>query len=236
MKKLLFSCAFLVFTTLAFGQFVENIPGILSTDDQVYMENTGSASTIILVRTDGSGGVGDGAAGTLTTGTKSTNFRFDANQEFRIQAQLRANLVQGIGGDISQVATFSGQAPSNSFYVAASGNVGLGTDDPQSKLSVDGQVLCEEAKVVSDIAAPDYVFAPEYKLRTLEEVEQYINKNSHLPEIPSAAEFADEGILVGKMSFDLLKKVEELTLYMIDLKKENELLKARLNSLETKSK
>lgn len=91
-----------------------------------------------------------------------------------------------------------------------------------------------EAKVQASVAAPDYVFKSDYNLRSLEEVESFIQEHSHLPEIPSAAEFEAEGIKLGKMSFDLLKKVEELTLYMIELKKENEELKKRVNSLEKK--
>ena len=55
-----------------------------------------------------------------------------------------------------------------------------------------------------------------------------------MPEIPSAAEFAENGVMLGQMSFDLLKKVEELTLYMIELKKENETLKERVERLESK--
>jgi len=91
-----------------------------------------------------------------------------------------------------------------------------------------------EAKVQATVAAPDYVFKKDYNLRSLEEVESFINQNSHLPEIPSAKEFERDGIVLGKMSFDLLKKVEELTLYMIDLKKENENLKKRVEQLEKK--
>jgi len=126
----------------------------------------------------------------------------------------------------------SGDGGAEGIFVDASGNVGIGTNTPSQKLAINGQVLCEEAKVVADIDAPDYVFKDDYNLRSLEEVEAYINENSHLPEIPSAAKFAEEGIHVGKMSFDLLKKVEELTLYMIDMKKENEALKLRISNLE----
>lgn len=101
------------------------------------------------------------------------------------------------------------------------------------KIDLNG-VSTTEAKVEATVAPPDYVFANDYNLRSLEEVEAYINENSHLPEIPSAAEFNAEGIKLGKMSFDLLKKVEELTLYMIEMKKENENLKTRISELENK--
>ncbi|MEM9884537.1 MAG: hypothetical protein AAF849_01500 [Bacteroidota bacterium] len=119
------------------------------------------------------------------------------------------------------------------FVIARNGFISTGA--PEVLLKVDGAgVETIEAKVLATVAAPDYVFADDYNLRSLEEVEAYINENSHLPEIPSAAEFEADGIQLGKMSFDLLKKVEELTLYMIDMKKENEALKARVAELENR--
>lgn len=120
------------------------------------------------------------------------------------------------------------------FVVTNGGNIGIGTDTPQEKLSVNGQILSEEVKVVNDIDAPDYVFKKDYNLRSISEVEAFINENSHLPEIPSAAEFKEEGVHLGKMSFDLLKKVEELTLYIIELKKDQELLQSKIKKLENK--
>jgi hypothetical protein len=72
---------------------------------------------------------------------------------------------------------------------------------------------------------PDYVFESTYKLMPLNEVESYIRINKHLPEIPSAQEIAKNGLDVAEMNLLLLKKVEELTLYTIELKKEVEALK-----------
>jgi len=75
---------------------------------------------------------------------------------------------------------------------------------------------------------PDYVFEEDYDLMPVYELEQFINENGHLPNLPSACEVEEEGIGVGELQTKLLEKVEELTLYMIELKKENEALKARL--------
>ncbi|MDR1112299.1 MAG: hypothetical protein LBL18_00835, partial [Bacteroidales bacterium] len=73
---------------------------------------------------------------------------------------------------------------------------------------------------------PDYVFAPDYELPSLSETESYIRDNGHLPEMPSAAEVEADGVKVGEMNALLLKKVEELTLYVIELQKQiNELEK-----------
>ena len=104
---------------------------------------------------------------------------------------------------------------------------GIGTASPDAKLSVKGQVHAQEVKVdLSGSVAPDYVFTGNYKLPSLEEVKAYIDKHQHLPEVPSAKEMETSGINVGEMNLLLLKKIEELTLYVIQLKKEVELLKA----------
>ncbi|HAS39775.1 MAG TPA: hypothetical protein DCS93_04820 [Microscillaceae bacterium] len=80
----------------------------------------------------------------------------------------------------------------------------------------------------------DYVFAKNYQLRPLEEVEEFIAQNKHLPDVPSAAEVGKKGIDLGQMDATLLRKVEELTLYIIQLKKQNEQLQQRLEKLENK--
>jgi hypothetical protein len=79
---------------------------------------------------------------------------------------------------------------------------------------------------------PDFVFDKSYKLRSLDEVEAYIQENNHLQDVPTAKEVKENGLSLGKMDTILLRKIEELTLYMIELKKENEVLKKRLMALE----
>jgi len=104
------------------------------------------------------------------------------------------------------------------FIQGTSGNVGIGTTNPTQKLEVAGTVYSQEVKV--EIAAgtgPDYVFEPDYDLRTLEEIKDYIEENKHLPEVPSAKEMEANGVQLGEMNILLLKKIEELTLYQIEL-------------------
>ena len=110
--------------------------------------------------------------------------------------------------------------------MVVNGVVGIGTTNTQGfKLAVNGGILAEEVKVITDVPASDYVFEPDYKLKSLNEIKTYVETHKHLPEVPSAAEFKRDGYKVGQMDDLLLRKVEELTLYVIELQKQIETLK-----------
>ncbi|MES1249623.1 MAG: hypothetical protein ABUL46_03020 [Chitinophaga rupis] len=121
------------------------------------------------------------------------------------------------------------------------GNVGVGTTNPGSfKMAVEGALGARSIKVTAANPWPDYVFSGKYTLPSLSSVEKYITQNSHLPGMPSAAEVGQSGVDLGQMNAKLLEKVEELTLYVIQIKKENErilrenkLIKKQLKSLAT---
>jgi hypothetical protein len=115
------------------------------------------------------------------------------------------------------------------------GTVNIGSRIPTSpftapKLSVDGTVMCTQA-IVQTSSWADYVFNADYNLPSLTEVAQYITANKHLPDVPSEQTVLTQGVDVSNMNKILLQKVEELTLYMIQLQKKNEELEARINSL-----
>lgn len=104
------------------------------------------------------------------------------------------------------------------FYAKAA-SIGTGTLPAGYKLSVDGKIMAEEVTVQLSQTWPDYVFAPEYDLMSLSETEAFINENSHLPGLPSAAEVAAEGFDLAEMNRLLLEKIEELTLHTIEQQK-----------------
>ncbi|WP_299223286.1 tail fiber protein [uncultured Aquimarina sp.] len=124
------------------------------------------------------------------------------------------------------------------------GNVGIGTNTPDAKLTVKGNIHTQEVKVdLNGAVAPDYVFLEDYNLKSINEVEAYIKDQGHLPNIPSAAEMEQNGIELKQMNLNLLEKIEELTLYTIAQEKQlkeanNKLLisDTRLQTLEDKNK
>ncbi|ATP58011.1 hypothetical protein CPT03_16825 [Pedobacter ginsengisoli] len=100
------------------------------------------------------------------------------------------------------------------------GNLGIGTTDTKGyKLAVNGKIRAQEIKVEAT-NWPDYVFAKDYKLPSLEETEKHIKQNGYLPGIPSAAEVNGDGIDLGEMDIKLSKKIEELTIHLIEKNKE----------------
>ncbi|WP_410221856.1 hypothetical protein [Pedobacter sp.] len=111
------------------------------------------------------------------------------------------------------------------------GNVGIGTLTPSEKLSVNGKIRAKEIKVET-ANWPDYVFSDNYLPKSLPEIEQFIKKNKHLPEVPSAQEAEQNGVELGEMNKILLKKIEELTLHLIEKDKAIQELYKRVERLE----
>lgn len=126
-----------------------------------------------------------------------------------------------------------GRLYANNIFTEISGNVGIGTATPNEKLAVNGKIRAKEIKVEAS-NWPDYVFEKGYKIVQLEELERYIQANKHLPEIPSAKEVESNGIELGQMNKILLKKVEELTLMLIDQNKKNKEYERSIDELKKK--
>ncbi|OFY50718.1 MAG: hypothetical protein A2W85_14025 [Bacteroidetes bacterium GWF2_41_31] len=124
------------------------------------------------------------------------------------------------------------------------GKVGIGTiNTTDYALAVKGKIITDEVMVRHSSLWSDFVFGTSFVLKPLAEVEQYINDNKHLPDVPSAKEVSENGYGVSEMNAILLQKIEELTLYIIDqekrLQKQEEILEQQqefFNSLNTNSK
>lgn len=108
--------------------------------------------------------------------------------------------------------------------------VGIGTNNPQHKLDVNGTIRAKEVKVESGWA--DFVFDDNYDLPSLNEIEAHIKKHKHLPNIPTDADVKENGVSLGEMNVKLLQKIEELTLYMIQQNKEIEVLHSEIEKLK----
>lgn len=143
------------------------------------------------------------------------------------------------------------------LFLANTGRIGINTDNPTAQLTVNGNmvvgdpsvvcipnsnyklfvqtgILTEKVRVAINCSAnwADYVFASDYKLMPLPELEKYVKENKHLPNIPSAEKVVEEGMDVGQMTSKLLEKVEELSLYIIDQNKKIEALQKEVESLK----
>ncbi|MFZ1527786.1 MAG: hypothetical protein WAT19_03485 [Ferruginibacter sp.] len=162
------------------------------------------------------------SAGNLFTGTPSKNLLLNPPACTSFPCLFYSGNV-GVGVTV----------PTASFHVG--GNVMIGGGNPATgyALSINGKLVCEELKVQLDAAWPDYVFSDNYKLKPLDELEAFIKTKNHLPNIPPAGDVQANGIMVGDMQKRLLEKVEELTLYVIELHKQNKELEQQVNELKT---
>ncbi|WP_295121067.1 hypothetical protein [uncultured Chitinophaga sp.] len=137
--------------------------------------------------------------------------------------------VNGFGATNEHTVFYTG--PGLNFLA---GSLGIGTLKTNGhRLAVEGSIGARKIKVDQTTWA-DYVFAPDYQLRSIPEVEAFIKTHNHLPDIPSADEVAKEGIDVGEMNKKLLQKVEELTLYLIEEHKKVAVLQDEVAELKTK--
>lgn len=161
----------------------------------------------------------------LYKGNTITKFEVDTRRAYAGGARSKASIL----------------SPDVDFAVHRRAVIGLVSIDQMPRpddytLMVGGKILAEEVriKLIKDWA--DYVFAKDYPLKSLTEVEEFIHANHHLPEIPSTTEVEKTGVSLGDMQSKLLLKVEELTLYLIQQNKTIETLQAKLARMEQETK
>ncbi len=184
------------------------------------------------------GSIGGSSGSLIMLHNPHTPFRTDnAAPGFSGRAGLRLATDQeasnwwdvGLAGDFFHIYR---KGSGEFLRVTNSGSVGIGTSTTGShKLAVEGSIGARSIKVeIGDWS--DFVFYDDYKLRPLEEVESFIAKNNHLPEIPSEDEVTKNGIDIGEMNAKLLQKIEELTLYMIEQNKQNQAQQTEIEELK----
>lgn len=136
------------------------------------------------------------------------------------------------GLNFMKIASTTHNGSNYNLFIRNDGFIGIGTETPQSKLAVNGKVTAKEFQVTLD-GFPDYVFGNDYKLRSLKDLESYILVNKHLPEVPSEKEVVNNGLQLGEMNALMIKKIEELTLYIIAQQKQISSQQAQIDELKS---
>lgn len=191
--------------------FISRSTGAFGFVSDFVMDSTGeigigTSLPEVKLHVTGGSDVGNASGGYLQLGaTNSNNIGFDNNEIQSRNNGVVSRLVLQNGGGALQV--------------------GPGLTPAGYAMSVDGKLICEELKVQLSSAWPDYVFDKNYKLKSLAELRKYIDEYKHLPGFLPAHHIEKNGIEVGDMQKRLTEKVEELTLYILQLKKEIEELK-----------
>ena len=185
--------------------------------------------TRVNIGTDGNVGIG---TNNPTYGRLQVNQTTDDSDHGIAVVNSTAGRAMRLWTDVNNSYVYSGVTGQANLILNGTGNVGIGTSNPNQKLTVNGTIYGKEVKVDLSVPGPDYVFEKEYNLPSLEEIKKYIDTNKHLPEVPSAKEMEANGINMGEMNMLLLKKIEEMTLYIFELKNADERSKTQMEKMQ----
>lgn len=168
---------------------------------------------------------------------KHNGFGEDADILLQSQAGFKAAVCfQNINNRISVATDSNTMNFTAGGFSFTTGKVGIGCENTAEgyALAVNGGVMSTRVSVMDVDGWPDYVFGGDYHRMSLYELEEYIDLNHHLPEVPSAEEVSEQGIDLGEMNAILLQKVEELTLHVIELQKQIDIQQNEIDELKNK--
>lgn len=201
---------------------IDETPGVSGNSADIYLRNLDASDAVtnqLNIFAEGSG--------SYIFAQKSSDPLLSLGVGFDKALNIRAGKKVGIG------TTTPSERLEVDGNIKTSGKIIIGTTQPTGefagfKLAVDGQIVAKEV-TVQDADWADFVFADDYQLKTLDEVKTFINDNSHLPDVPSEQEILKNGLSLAEMQKIQMQKIEELTLYVIQLKEELELVKTSSN-------
>jgi len=217
--------------------------GLIGSYDEDLSLHTGGATHVTVKSASGNVGIGitNPKNALDVNGTIQTNVQANAGHHVNLRAMTAAEggaITLGYGGN-----TGFGEGPSTWNIDVLGSDLrffrynAAGQPAVLMQLSESGPVqIYGNLRVHGQVTWPDRVFKKDYRLRSLEEVESFVGQNRHLPDIPAEQEIEEQGVTVLDMFAKQLQKIEELTLYLIELKKENQRLKKRMAALEEKVK
>ncbi len=194
-----------------------------------YIRSADSTGNVIIQDTGGNVGVGTSAPNarfevyTATTNSGDNTMRLRAPNLGPHQSHIHFGL---LGDWYIRSASSSGKI----VLQDTGGKVGIGTSSPDHKLDVKGTIRAEE--VIVETGWSDFVFDEGYAVPTLGEVEEHIEAHGHLADVPSAEVVESEGLSLGDAQKVMMQKIEELTLYMIEQDRRSEILESRIVELE----
>jgi hypothetical protein len=211
----------------AVNGYYSGVPGIIALNDS----NTGYTPLGFFASNYYFGGGNIGINTTSPLG--SLDVKLTSNQHIQFTPNVNS-AYSGASGIVCINDGNTGYTPLGFYasnYYFGLGNVGIGTTDTKGyTFAVNGTAIATAMTVKAYGNWPDYVFNPTYHLCPLNEVKTYIDQNQHLPDMPSAEEVVKDGINLGEMNKLLTKKVEELTLYLIEKDNKDKEKDTRLNA------